>query len=527
MSRNPALDPIDLFEGVRDQEELYMAMLRASPCFFGAEVLGLKIGPHMLEWEDMILRHTKVALTAARGHSKSTFMSYLYPIWRAWREPGCEVYIFSNTIEQSQEFLDIILNGRNNLKAITDIALLAHMVPLRSAGVARRNRRDVRFTNGSRIKALGYGKSIRGAHPKYVVLDDVLNDEDMYSQTVREKHVMYYQSAIRPMPPRDGQIVSVGTPFHVEDLHGWFSKNKMFRFASYPAIVKDEHGEDQALDPNQFTLEEIKDIKAEVSSIAFAREYLVQPISDDVAIFPSWLFPPLYDKTLCLKPTKEWIRANGLSVFIGVDIALSASVGADYFVIFAIGRDRNGNYYILDIERHKGLPFNMQLGRIHAVANRYQTDLIMIESNQMQKVWSEELIRTSDLPVKAFETRAQNKYPLDRGLPGIRVLLENQKLVIPRGDDHSVEMTDIWIQEMTQIGFVDGKLQGVGAHDDTAMALWIATEAAKAGGFSFGFGSDDEEEAAAEFLGGGEDDLDWQREMLGDDGDTDDSAFAI
>lgn len=503
-----------------------MAMLKASPCFFGAEILGLKIGPHMLEWEDLILHNSKVAINAARGHSKSTFFSYLYPIWRAWREPGCEIYIFSSTIEQSQEFLDIILNGRNNLKSITDIELLSNMVPLRSGANVRRNRRDVRFTNSSRIRAVGYGKAVRGAHPKYVVLDDVLNDEDMYSQLVREKNIMYYQSAIRPMPPRDGQVVSVGTPFHVEDLHGWFRENQVFVFEVYPAIVKDEEGNDQALDPNQFTLKEIEEVKREVSSIAFAREYLCQPISDDVAIFPSWLFPPLQDKTLCLKPTREWIEANGLSVFIGVDIALSASVGADYFVIFVLGRDREGNYYILDIERHKGLPFNMQLQRIHAVSNRYMADLIMIESNQMQRVWSEELIRTSDLPVKAFETRAQNKYPLDRGLPGIRVLLENQKFVIPRGDEHSIEMTDTWIKEMTQIGFVDGKLQGVGAHDDTCMACWIATEAAKAGGFSFGFGAEDEE-GDEEFAGTGGEGEDWAKEMLGiEDGESSD-AFSI
>lgn len=498
-------------------------MLRASPCFFGAEILKLDIDPHALEWEELILTKNRIAITAARGLGKSCFFSYLYPIWRAWSEPGCTIYLFAHTVEQSQEYLDIILYGKDNLRPITDIEMLAPMVPLRSFGLQRINRRDVRFTNKSRIRAVGWGKSVRGAHPKYVVLDDVLSDEDMWSSTVREKNIIYYQSAIRPMPLRGGQILSVGTPFHIEDLHGWFRKNKVFSFKTYPALTKDSDGNEVSAAPSRYTLKEIYAAKSEVSSIAFAREYLVQPISDDVAIFPSWLFPPLYDETLTLRPTKEWIRANGLSVFMGVDIALSANVGADYFVIFVLGRDSEGNYYILDIRRRKGLPFNEQLSLIYQVSNLYGPDLIMIESNQMQRVWSTELIRTSDLPVKAFETRAQNKYPLDRGLPGLRVLLENRKLVIPRGDDYSVMQTDIWIEEMSQVAFVDGKLQGVGAHDDTPMALWIATEAAKAGGFSFGFGSEDE--AEDEFMGGG-DDLDWEKEMLGSDAEED-SAFAI
>lgn len=509
--------------GFKSEEELYHGLLRSSPCFFGSELLDLDIDPHALEWEDMILNKNRIAITAARGLGKSCFFSYLYPIWRAWSEPGCTVYLFAHTIEQSQEYLDIILNGRDNLKAITDVDLLAPMVPLRSFGATRVNRRDVRFTNRSRIRAVGWGKSVRGAHPKYVVLDDVLSDEDMWSQTVREKNIMYYQSAIRPMPLRGGQIVSVGTPFQVEDLHGWFRKNKIFAFTTYPALIRDKDGNECSAAPSRYSLKEIYAAKDEVSSIAFAREYLVQPISDDVAIFPSWLFPPLFDEQLTLKPTREWIEANDLSVYMGVDIALSANVGADYFVIFVIGQDRQGSYYLLDIYRQKGLPFNKQLQAIHMLSEQFRPDLIMIESNQMQKVWSDELVRTSNLPVKEFMTRAQNKYPLDRGLPGLRVLLENKKLIVPRGDEYSVRQTDIWIEEMTQIAFVDGKLQGVGAHDDTPMALWIATEAAKAGGFSFGFGSEDED-ADSEFMGG--DDFDWQNEMLGSS-DEEDSAFAI
>ncbi len=65
--------------------------------------------------------------------------------------------------------------------------------------------------------------------------------------------------------------------------------------------------------------------------------------------------------------------------------------------------------------------------------------------------------------------------------------------VIPRGDDYSVRTTDIWMNECQQFGFVDGKLQGIGEHDDTVMAWWFCEEAIRAGGFSFAFGDDDDE----------------------------------
>jgi hypothetical protein len=57
------------------------------------------------------------------------------------------------------------------------------------------------------------------------------------------------------------------------------------------------------------------------------------------------------------------------------------------------------------------------------------------------------LIRTSDLPIQKFTTGIQ-KNSLDKGIPSLRILLENGKFRIPRGDLHSIEMTDLWIDEM-------------------------------------------------------------------------------
>ena len=69
----------------------------------------------------------------------------------------------------------------------------------------RLKKTDVRLTNGSRLRAIGYGKAIRGAHPKYIVLDDPLNDEDMWSETTRKKNIEYFKSAIVNMITPDGQ----------------------------------------------------------------------------------------------------------------------------------------------------------------------------------------------------------------------------------------------------------------------------------------------------------------------------------
>jgi hypothetical protein len=156
------------------------------------------------------------------------------------------------------------------------------------------------------------------------------------------------------------------------------------------------------------------------------------------------------------------------------------------------------------MQREKGLAFQDQLSLINTVARRYDPALIFLEDNQMQRIFGDELIRTSDLPIKKFTTGVQ-KNSLDKGVPSLRVLLENKKVRIPRGDKRSVEMTDLWIDEMRGFTWVDGKLQSVEAHDDTVMAFWICDQAIRQGGFEFTFGDEyddvDEDALMAELMG--------------------------
>jgi len=509
-------------------QDVYGQMLRADLAFFAKDVLGIEIGPHMLEWADLVTSRNRLCVQAARDHSKSTFFSYAYPIWRAWSEPGCEVYIFSKTLEQAQEFIDIIVYGKNNLRGMIDIEALHHLVPdldgVRRDRRLRLNRSDVRFANGSRIRVAGYGKAMRGRHPKYIVLDDPLNDEDMWSDVTRKKNIEYFKSAIVNMVMPEGQLILVGTPYHISDLFGWVQHNKAYTFKRYPGIIRDKKtGTERALFPWRWPLDKLYAKREEIQGIAFAREIMCEPITDDISIFPSYLFPPLYDMNLRLRPTKAEIEQRGWQVFMGVDIARSASVGADYFVIFVIAKDKEGQHYVIDIRRSKGLPFKSQLDQIAIAAQLYDPALIFIESNAMQQVYTDEIRRLSDLPVKEFVTLATNKYPLDKGVPGLRILLEGKKLTIPRGDAESVRVTDEWITECTQFGYVEGKLQGIGEHDDTVMAFWIAVEAGRHGGFSYAFG--DEKQDAEEDEKDGER---WEDVFLGkaDEKDADEKADA-
>ena len=456
-----------------------------------------EVADHHMEWNDLVMCHDRICVMAPRDHGKCYFFVFAFPIWKAEFNPVGKGYIFSATQDQAVRILSDIKDE------IEDNPKLRHLLPEKREVW---NATSVKLANGHRIYARGYGTKLRGAHPQRIVVDDGLNDEDAYSELVRNKHIEYFFTAISNMIVPGGQIVVVGTPFHGTDLYNALRINPEYTFRKYPAVEKGK-----PLWPGRYSLALLEKKRREIGPIRFTREFLCEPISDDMSIFPGNLFTGAPVEQFNVKlgmPLSFWKQAGIHSVFIGVDLAISASTSADYTVVFVLGIDAHGNRWVLDIIRKQGLPFNKQLALVTVSAKKYDADLIFIEANQMQRVFGDELIRTTDLPVKKFvttgtgkmqkgtpkgNTTSANKNSLEGGVPALRVLLENQKIRIPRGDAHSIEVTDQWITEMRAFTWLDGKLQGVGAHDDTVMAFWIADQAVKQGGFSFSTGGEEGE----------------------------------
>lgn len=466
-------------------------MIAASPIFFAQEVLTgspeppydgrYLVGDHHIEWDGLVTQNQRVCVLAPRDHGKTYFFDFALPIWKAVTMPGGIGFLFSATKEQAKLILDDIkVELETNPK-------LQHLVP------GRRNkwRSDaIRLANGHTIYARGYGTKVRGRHPHYIICDDILNDETAYSEVVRQKEKDYFFTAVTNMITPKGQIVVIGTPFHKQDLYADLKKNPLYVFRQYQAL--DENN--RVLWPERYDRKRLRARRDEIGPIRFSREFQCDPVSDDMSLFPGGLFrgEPVEQPTVRLGESLAYWRELGVTPYIGVDIAMSTSVKADYFVIWVMGPDARGNRWIIDIIRERGISFQEQLSLIVESARKYDPAMIFIEANQMQRVWGDELIRTTDLPIKKFTTTAQEKHALDKGVPGLRVLLENAKFRIPRGDARSVELTNAWREEMRSFTWHDGKLQSVGGHDDCVMACWICNQAVAQGGFSFAFGSEDE-----------------------------------
>lgn len=463
-------------------------MLRTSCAYFAQEMLSepFIVGKFHAEWDKLAYENKRVCILAARDHGKSAFWSFAFPIWRAFNHrPSLtrgrhSIFIFSATAAQAEIILE---NIRTELETNPK---LQHLVPThKTRGWSSK---DLRCANGYWIRARGYGTKVRGGHPQDIVVDDGLNDETIYSPTVRQKQIDYFLSAITNMVHPKGRIVVVGTPFTVDDLYGVLAENPAYAFRAYPAITS----EGLALFPERYSLADLEAKKVEIGPIRFAREFLCQALHDDMSLFPHRLFvgDPVEQPLVKLgMPLAFWLEAGIVGVYTGVDFALSASVGADFTVIFTIGLDNVGNRWILDLRKYHGMPYQEQKSKIIEVGRLYQPGLIVCEDNQAQRIFGDALITETDLPILPYTTGAE-KHALDKGVPGLRILFENRKYRIPRGDAASVELTNEWAHQLTAFTWHDGKLASLTGHDDLVMANWLCEVGIARGAFTFSMGLD-------------------------------------
>lgn len=474
-------------------DEITSQMILESTAFFAHTTLSgppeapyngrFLVHDHHLKWDKHLAEHKRLCVLAPRDHGKSYFFDFAYPIQQAIKHPKECGFIFSATQPQAVEFLENIkVELETNPK-------LQYLVPKKKRSWGSNK---ITLANGHRIYARGYQARVRGAHPCWIVVDDGLNDDTAYSETVRTKQNDYFFNAISNMATPTAQIVVVGTPFHVNDLYGVLKKNPQYFYIEYPAESNPGGDDNVILWPDRYSEETLKRKKEEIGTINYGREFLVNPISDDMSLFPSYLFRgnPVEQFNCKLGMPLSYWRDKGIKeTYIGVDFAISSTVQADYTVITVWGLDDHQNRWLIDIYREKGLSYQEQRSMINRYGRLYDPSLMCLEANQMQRIFGDELIRETDLPIYKYTT-GKERNSLENGIPEIRVLLENGKIRIPRGDKDSIEKTDSMIDEFKQLTFLEGKIVSVGAHDDQALSCWLTNQAVKIGGFDFSFGED-------------------------------------
>ena len=139
--------------------------------------------------------------------------------------------------------------------------------------------------------------------------------------------------------------------------------------------------------------------------------------------------------------------------------------------------DDDMNKQVVHMLRAKGLDFREHITHIMNLCKRFQPEIVMIETNTFAKAFAMELKNISDFPVREFTMSRKKKEEI---ILNLQMNIDNHKLVLPMKDETSRAVTAQIVQELGAFGInANGKIEGVGAHDDIVIALALANYATK------------------------------------------------
>lgn len=413
----------------------------------------------------------------------SFYFSNAYAAWQLYRykKPSTTRYskrptaassnrgfLFSFSLQQSVDLLEI-LKGTIEENEI----LKERLFPQSTAN--NWSATNIVCRNGARLTGKGFGSSVRGAHPYWIIVDDGLKDNVIYSSLQRNKSTDYFHSVIMNMLVPGGQIIVVGTPFHAEDLYGDLKTKNGWFVIEYPAIFPDG----RILWPQRWSFKDLMDKKETQGSIIFSRENLCRPITNESSIFPMEILTRslLRMENYTLVDSREEFPIKFSKVVVGCDFAISANVGADYAVFSVWGIDElTDERWLLHLYREKGAKFFEQMNVLRRINSRFRPDLIVMENNTFQQIFVE-TADTEGMPVIGHTTGI-DKYDLKTGWPHLSTLFERGKIHIPIGNVYSQQVKDLIFQDLGSVAFTEKGLESVGSHDDISSSFWLADLAA-------------------------------------------------
>lgn len=419
------------------------------PALFIKEVLGYQVEP----CHQAILQHITTAKKtldlAPRGFGKSTVGDIGYCLWKIVQDRNIRILVVSNTQSQAEAFL------REMKYHLTSNSLLTGMYGQFKSDKWTESELIVTertiSAKEATVTALGASGAVISKHFDLIIADDVVDFESARTELQRKRLSEWYRTSLLPCLEPHGELRVLGTRYHPLDLYQGVIDSGQYAVQIQSAISPDN----KSLWAEKFTIQFLRDKQAELGSIIFDMQYM-----NDISLARQGkIFR--YDWFSFYSPESLTPQVTGqmkMKIYQGVDLAISKSETADYFVIMTIGITQYKDIYILDMFRDR-ISFNQQIEIIKRKAEQWQPISIGIESNAYQAALPQSLISTTHLPIKELVTV---KDKVTRGQKR-SALFENRKVYMKK--DMTIMMDELCL-------FPDA------AHDDTFDAFDLAVTVA-------------------------------------------------
>lgn len=373
----------------------------------------------------------KTLQLAPRGHGKSTVGDVDYCITKILRDGNIRIMIGSKTQTQAEAFLkEIRTHFEMNEDLIRVFGDLRGVVWNNNEFIVNTRKRIVKEAT---VTALGASGAVVSKHFDVIIGDDLVGFENARTETQRRKLKEWVYSSLMPTLEPDGEIHILGTRYHPLDLYEDLINTGNYKVVKQSAInifdskdnlhlkykklgfVKADisHGEEFSLWESKFSMAGLIEIRKEAGLISFGMQY-----QNDTELAKGNIFKPEYfryykgyridydnNKAYVEVEEEEGIIEKEVSIYMGIDLAISQKTSADFFVIAVIGVDRDNNIYCIEFFKDR-LSFDSQINKIlYYGESKYPMVVrVGIESVAYQEALLQEVRRNSTLPIISLRT---------------------------------------------------------------------------------------------------------------------------
>lgn len=354
-----------------------------------------------------------------RDHGKSAYIAYRCA-WHIVRNPECRILYISSTAnlaEKQLKFIKDILTskiftfywpefvnpeeGKREKWSLSEISI--DHPKRRSEGV-----RDPTIFTG------GLTTSLTGMHCDVAVLDDIVVQENAYTEEGRTKVAEQY-SLLASIEGANAEEWVVGTRYHPKDQYQLLADmhEDVFNeegevvdarpvYEVFERQVEDNgDGTGQFVWPRQmrkdgkwfgFDREILARKRAQyIDKTQFRAQYYNDPNDSSTAAIQRDKFQYYEKKHVTWNDGRCYFKGSRLNVYAAIDFAYSTSKKADYTSIVVVGVDYNNNIYVLDIERLKTNKISEYYSAIIGLLVKWKFKKLRAEISAAQEVIVKEL----------------------------------------------------------------------------------------------------------------------------------------
>lgn len=369
--------------------------------------------------EDIIFNHkneeTKNVRAAPRGHAKSTFVSFAFPLW-------CICYGYKQTIIVISCSADMARLFLTRIREELEFNELIKNVFGKLQGTSKWNNSEILTSTGVYCVGKGAGQQMRGlnfkSRPDLVIIDDLESEESVATETQRATLDKWFSSAVMKMGAPNCDFFFIGTVLSYDSLlyklltlptySMWQRKiyRAVIKFSDSTLWLEWEEKMTDLSDPDpyntakNFYLEHKEEMLKGTEVLWEAQRenmylHLMETrLQDEEAFNSEFQNDPQTEKSRVFK--EEWLEENTYEyppnirrVYGAVDPSCGKNRKADTSAIIILGEGEDNYIYILEasikVRRVEDIISDMEkiIGKYYNLLEGF-----VVETNQFQALFS-------------------------------------------------------------------------------------------------------------------------------------------